>query len=368
MNRVGKVRDVAGKMLAKTTDRHAESYRDQVTLALLNPLTRLGVSEYEQAARRVLVGRPSRDDQAVLSWQSAWRDRCVTRANCVRAAGIDLRQPRSRLDDAPLRSPYSAAQRDIDTDTAVFIQHLVRTLEGALRPVKPLSGFRQFHIQQFHDSESIAVPSVGKPLVVAVGSACREHGAQTVDVAGTVLERVVAPLDPRSRRMKRRRNSTRATSFKAGGIDFYQAVCGLDRNSHPAAQREILGQHFFSALKRELGPVDALPGIGNFGCQNIGRYPVAPGFHSVHGFSNTLAPTWFPDVVRNGCRSSSISGGEAPAMFKRFLCARWPMVLLLRSSSERSSGARFSLLRRIRSSRRQEPMEIYGTRLQHGAT
>jgi hypothetical protein len=45
--------------------------------------------------------------------------------------------------------------------------------------------------------------------------------------------------------------------------------------------------------------VDALPGIGNFGCQNIGRYPVGPGFHSVHGFSNTWAPTWFPDVVRN---------------------------------------------------------------------
>lgn len=84
--------------------------------------------------------------------------------------------------------------------------------------------------------------------------------------------------------MKRRPNSTRATSFKAGVIDLHQAVCGLDRSSYPVAQREILGQHFFSALKRELGPADALPGIGNFRCQNIGRHPVAVGFHSVHGF------------------------------------------------------------------------------------
>ncbi|MCP9233398.1 hypothetical protein NMG46_24715 [Mesorhizobium sp. LMG 17147] len=64
--------------------------------------------------------------------------------------------------------------------------------------------------------------------------------------------------------MKRRPSSTWATPFKAGGIDLHQAVCGLDRSSYPAAQREILGQHFFSALKRELGPMDALPGNGNF--------------------------------------------------------------------------------------------------------
>ena len=46
--RVGKVRDVAGKMLAKTTDRHAQFYRDQVTSALLNHLERLGVPRCEQ--------------------------------------------------------------------------------------------------------------------------------------------------------------------------------------------------------------------------------------------------------------------------------------------------------------------------------
>ena len=48
VSRVGKIRDVAEKMLAKSTDRHAASYRDQVTSALLNHLTRLGVPEMQQ--------------------------------------------------------------------------------------------------------------------------------------------------------------------------------------------------------------------------------------------------------------------------------------------------------------------------------
>ncbi|MER9281326.1 hypothetical protein [Mesorhizobium sp. M0522] len=90
--------------------------------------------------------------------------------------------------------------------------------------------------------------------------------------------------------MKRRPSSTRATSFKAGGIDLHQAVCGLDRSSYPAAQREIFGQHFFSALKRELGPVDALPGIGNFRCQK------------------TWGAISFPDVGRNGGPQKSAMG------------------------------------------------------------
>ncbi|MER8724074.1 hypothetical protein [Mesorhizobium sp. M1027] len=103
--------------------------------------------------------------------------------------------------------------------------------------------------------------------------------------------------------MKRRPSSTWATPFKAGGIDLHQAVCGLDRSSYPAAQREILGQHFFSALKRELGPMDALPGNGNFRCQNIGRYPVAVGFHSVHQF-----------LIHGGRYRSLISGERGAAV------------------------------------------------------
>ena len=46
--RVGKMRDVASKMLTKTTDRHVASYRAQVTDALRINLERLGVDEAEQ--------------------------------------------------------------------------------------------------------------------------------------------------------------------------------------------------------------------------------------------------------------------------------------------------------------------------------
>ncbi|RUV69094.1 MAG: hypothetical protein EOR30_24120 [Mesorhizobium sp.] len=48
IRRMGKIRDVATKMLAKSTDRHAESYRDQVTAALLSHLTRIGVPQAQQ--------------------------------------------------------------------------------------------------------------------------------------------------------------------------------------------------------------------------------------------------------------------------------------------------------------------------------
>lgn len=43
VNRVGRIRDVARKMLDKQTDRHSEYYRDQTTKALLAQLERIGV-------------------------------------------------------------------------------------------------------------------------------------------------------------------------------------------------------------------------------------------------------------------------------------------------------------------------------------
>ncbi|QND50817.1 hypothetical protein HB779_02120 [Phyllobacterium sp. 628] len=56
--RVGKVRDVALKLLEKSTDRHAEFYRNQVTDALLRQLERIGVSETDQ------------DEQLGAFWES----------------------------------------------------------------------------------------------------------------------------------------------------------------------------------------------------------------------------------------------------------------------------------------------------------
>ncbi|AZO42942.1 hypothetical protein EJ076_18485 [Mesorhizobium sp. M7D.F.Ca.US.005.01.1.1] len=48
VRRIGKVRDVARKMLDKSTDRHAESYRDQVTTGLLGHMVRIGIPDQEQ--------------------------------------------------------------------------------------------------------------------------------------------------------------------------------------------------------------------------------------------------------------------------------------------------------------------------------
>lgn len=78
------------------------------------------------------------------------------------------------------------------------------------------------------------------------------------------------------------------------GIDLHQAASGLDQRPHPAAKRDVLGQHCFRAFKRELGLFDALLGI-------IGRHPVAVGFHIVHGF-----PT-------HGGRYRSLKSGETGA-------------------------------------------------------
>ncbi|MER9761592.1 DUF6074 family protein [Mesorhizobium sp. M0138] len=46
---MGKIRDVAAKMLAKSTDRHVESYRGQVTDGIHSSLSRAGIPESDQA-------------------------------------------------------------------------------------------------------------------------------------------------------------------------------------------------------------------------------------------------------------------------------------------------------------------------------
>ena len=46
--KVGRVRDVAEKMLDKPTDRAAASYRNQVTDGMLRAMERLGIPEPEQ--------------------------------------------------------------------------------------------------------------------------------------------------------------------------------------------------------------------------------------------------------------------------------------------------------------------------------
>ncbi|PZV36481.1 DUF6074 family protein [Mesorhizobium kowhaii] len=48
VKRVGRIRDVAAKTLAKPTLRAAQSYRDQVTDALIQQMSGAGIGEAEQ--------------------------------------------------------------------------------------------------------------------------------------------------------------------------------------------------------------------------------------------------------------------------------------------------------------------------------
>lgn len=48
VSRVGKIRDVATKMLDKPTERHAEYYREQVNAGLLKQFATIGLSDEQQ--------------------------------------------------------------------------------------------------------------------------------------------------------------------------------------------------------------------------------------------------------------------------------------------------------------------------------
>ena len=49
--RIGKIRSTAAKMLAKSTDRHAVAYRDQVTVGLWRQMDRAGIPHDERHAQ-----------------------------------------------------------------------------------------------------------------------------------------------------------------------------------------------------------------------------------------------------------------------------------------------------------------------------
>ncbi len=61
-NRIGKIRDVAAKMLDKTSERHADYYRDQVTSALLKQFDTIGLSHQEQDAQLRAFWEKVRDE------------------------------------------------------------------------------------------------------------------------------------------------------------------------------------------------------------------------------------------------------------------------------------------------------------------
>jgi hypothetical protein len=89
---------------------------------------------------------------------------------------INLCQALPGLGHLPLRGPDPAAKRDIDSDTAVLVQHFFRAFQSEFRSVDALSGLGQFHIEKLnHCSASVAAPSRVKPPLIALVP--REDGA-----------------------------------------------------------------------------------------------------------------------------------------------------------------------------------------------
>ncbi|SJM33012.1 hypothetical protein BQ8482_330147 [Mesorhizobium delmotii] len=72
----------------------------------------------------------------------------VGAANRVRVGEFDLRQTSPGLDHAPLRRPYPAAKRNVDSDATVLVQHLFRTFKDEFRSVNAEPGLGQFEDQK----------------------------------------------------------------------------------------------------------------------------------------------------------------------------------------------------------------------------
>ncbi len=71
--RMGKVRDVAAKMLDKTTERHADQYRAQVTEAFVKQMARSGINQAVQAAEIEAFWAKVHEEMVRLTYQRRGR-------------------------------------------------------------------------------------------------------------------------------------------------------------------------------------------------------------------------------------------------------------------------------------------------------
>lgn len=69
VHRVGKIRDVARKMLEKSSDRHADYYQRQVTEGLIVQLGKVGLSEAEQSEQIAAFWRKVEQEMVRLTYQ-----------------------------------------------------------------------------------------------------------------------------------------------------------------------------------------------------------------------------------------------------------------------------------------------------------
>ncbi|KSV76696.1 hypothetical protein N182_24805 [Sinorhizobium sp. GL2] len=69
--RIGKIRDVARKMLEKTSDRHAEYYQRQVTDGLVAQLGKIGLPETEQDEQIGAFWRKVEQEMVRITYQQS---------------------------------------------------------------------------------------------------------------------------------------------------------------------------------------------------------------------------------------------------------------------------------------------------------
>jgi hypothetical protein len=205
---------------------------------------------------------------------------------------------------AALLMPREVQGRDCFTQPCQRLQHFLRRAVGARNvphdlPPQPREPFgaifvavsRSFKVEgrephgrgfQLSSSRIIrdsAFRSDVRPYAVAKGRPARTGG------------RRMTRLPLRSRDCYTPEGSTCANSAP-GGIDFDQARSCLNhtplRGPYSAAKGDIdadsavLVQHFFGAIEGEFGSVNALPCLGEFQGQDIGRHPASVGFQGVH--------------------------------------------------------------------------------------
>lgn len=103
----------------------------------------------------------------------------------IHAGGINLREALSGLQDAPLRGPYRAAEREVDGYTTILVQHFFRAFEGEFGSANALSCSSEFQRQNIgRHPATVGVQSVHHGLLT--------HGGAVRSLFTLVLRRLAA--------------------------------------------------------------------------------------------------------------------------------------------------------------------------------
>jgi len=109
----------------------------------------------------------------------------IVGSGSIHAGGINLREALSGLQDAPLRGPYRAAEREVDGYTTILVQHFFRAFEGEFGSANALSCSSEFQRQNIgRHPATVGVQSVHHGLLT--------HGGAVRSLFTLVLRRLAA--------------------------------------------------------------------------------------------------------------------------------------------------------------------------------